>query len=233
MHDASLGNDSSISAACGLRWDLRGATHGSVRHVGLHVDLNQGNRARLPFLLLFGAQDANETETMASLLADPGPLISSAIAEAKRWNVTGFNIDMEAPSPYGDQDTVVMEFVNTLSTALAEHGIQTSNCLGGINGSPGDAALLNRTAMRTVPMNLYNGYDSDWTAEVNFWRQEGMVNKLGIGFCPTCYASPEPDLAAKFKVAAAYNEIDFFAYGAGYGAQFAPYWDLMRDFLKK
>ena len=68
------------------------------------------------------------TATMESLLKHPEALIASAIAEAKKWNVTGYNVDMEAPSPVGDDALAVVAFVNKLSAALAAHGVKTSYC---------------------------------------------------------------------------------------------------------
>ena len=65
---------------------------------------------------------------MESLLKHPEALIASAIAEAKKWNVTGYNVDMEAPSPVGDDALAVVAFVNKLSAALAAHGVKTSYC---------------------------------------------------------------------------------------------------------
>ena len=131
-------------------------------------------------------QVANETATMYALLANPGPLIAAAIAEAKKWNITGYNVDMEAHSPLGDQALPVITMVNKLSAALAKEGVQTSYCIGGMNGNLALAQALNRTAMRTVPMSLYGSYNSNWQAEVDYWRTSGMSGKLGVGFCPTC-----------------------------------------------
>ena len=91
---------------------------------------------------------------MQALLANPESLIASAIAEGKKWNVTGYNVDMEAPSPLGCNALPVIAFVNKLSAALAEEGIQTSYCIGSMNGDAPLAQALNKTAMRTVPMGL-------------------------------------------------------------------------------
>ena len=68
--------------------------------------------------------------------------------------MTGYNVDMEAPSPLGDDALPVIAFVNKLSSALAKEGIQTSYCIGGMNGNLPLALALNKTAMRTVPMSL-------------------------------------------------------------------------------
>ena len=80
-------------------------------------------------------QAPNETATMEALLANPESLIASAIAEAKKWNVTGYNVDMESGAPLGDDALPVIEFVNKLSAALAKEGILTSYCIGGMNGN--------------------------------------------------------------------------------------------------
>ena len=171
---------------------------------------------------------------MAALLAHPESLIASAIAEAKKWNITGYNVDMEAPAPLGDDALPVVEFVTRLAAALAAEGVQTSYCIGGMNGNLPLAQALNKTAMRTVPMGLYGDYNDDWVAEVAYWKAQGMAAKLGIGFCPTCSSpSGEPlaQIKAKFKVAMDYHEIDMFAFAAGAEKEFAPYWEGMKSFL--
>ena len=81
-----------------------------------------------PLTALCALPRPNETATMESLLKHPEALIASAIAEAKKWNVTGYNVDMEAPSPVGDDALAVVAFVNKLSAALAAHGVKTSYC---------------------------------------------------------------------------------------------------------
>ena len=179
-------------------------------------------------------QAPNETLTMFALLAHPETLISSAIAEAKKWNITGYNVDMEAPSPLGCDALPVVEFVNKLSAALAKEGVQTSYCIGGMDGNIELAQALNKTTMRTVPMSLYGGFDAGWQAEVAYWKAQGMGGKLGVGFCPTCYeptGEPPADIARKFVASMEFDEIDMFAYGVGAEQSFAPYWKGMRDFL--
>lgn len=179
-------------------------------------------------------QAPNETATMQALLAQPDSLIASAVAEAKKWNITGYNVDMEAPSPLGCDAVAVVEFVNKLSTALAKEGVQTSYCIGGMNGNTALAKALNQTAMRTVPMNLYGSYDSGWQAEVDYWLASGMAGKLGVGFCPTCnepHGEATAQIAAKFNAtrsAAGVEEIDMFAFGVGAESSFAPCESLVR-----
>jgi hypothetical protein len=118
------------------------------------------------------------------------------------------NVDMEAPSPYGDDAVAVIEFVNKLSAALAKEGVQTSYCIGGMNGNLPLAKALNQTAMRTVPMSLYGSFNANWEAEVAYWKASGMAGKLGVGFCPTCN---EPNgevpsqIASKVRAPAADN----------------------------
>eukprot|EP01051_Picozoa_sp_SAG22_P036076 SAG22_NODE_17285_length_308_cov_0.574163_1_plen_71_part_10 len=62
----------------------------------------------------------------------------------------------------------VIAFVNKLSAALAKEGIQTSYCIGSMHGDAALAQALNKTAMRTVPMGLYGGFDAGWQAEVAY-----------------------------------------------------------------
>ena len=180
-------------------------------------------------------QKPNETATMKALLGNPQAVIKSALAEAKRWNITGYNLDMESCSPFGDNALPVIEFVNTFSAAMAQEGVMTSYCIGGSTGDLALLQLLNKTAMRTVPMSLYGSYDDSWKAEVAYWSAQGMAGKLGVGFCPTCnepHGEPAAQIASKFKAAAAFDEIDMFAYGAGAESSFAPYWEAMKNFLE-
>ena len=146
----------------------------------------------------------------------------------------GYNVDMEAPSPLGADALPVIAFVNRLSTALAKEGVQTSYCIGGMNGNLALARALNKTAMRTVPMGLYGSYGTGWQAEVAYWKAQGMGSKLGVGFCPTCNepnGEPPAEIAHKFAAAMEFDEIDMFAYGVGARAPFAVYWDEMKAFL--
>lgn len=55
------------------------------------------------------------------------------------------NVDMEAPAPLGCDAIAVVEFVNKLSAALAQNGVQTSYCIGGMNGNLLLAKALNQT----------------------------------------------------------------------------------------
>jgi len=185
-------------------------------------------------------QEANQTAMMFAMLANPEPLIASAIAEAKKWNITGYNLDFESKAPLGDNTMPVIAFANKFSAALAKEGVQTSYCIGGMNGDADMAKALNQTAMRTVPMNLYNSYDSSWQAEVDYWQAQGMGGKLGIGFCPTCYDSTNGEspaqIAQKFMATleSGAEEIDMFAFGGLVSLQqtaFAPYWEGMKLFL--
>ena len=80
---------------------------------------------------------------MESLLKHPEALIASAIAEAKKWNVTGYNVDMEAPSPVGDDALAVVAFVNKLSAALAAHGVKTSYCKPAPSRGPAEPCTSN------------------------------------------------------------------------------------------
>jgi hypothetical protein len=143
-------------------------------------------------------------------------------------------MDFEAPSPYGDQALGVMSFINTFTEVMQANGIQVSNCIGSL-GSGNVAVIENATLNRIVPMNLYNGFNTDWLAEVQLWKDSGMMSKLGVGFCPTCYVGGEPPdtITQKFVIAnlAGAQEVDLFAYGAGAGKDWAPYWAGMKTFM--
>ena len=75
--------------------------------------------------------DPNETATMQALLAQPDSLIASAVAQAKKWNITGYNVDMEAPLMSAGLDSLLAaSFVDSLAsrakteiapTALFDH----------------------------------------------------------------------------------------------------------------
>lgn len=175
----------------------------------------------------------NETAAMKLLLAHPETVIATAVREAKRWNITGYQLDMEAPSPYGDDAVAVVEFVNTFATAMHSNGVQVSYCIGGMNGNQRLAAALNRSIDRTVPMNLYGSFDDAWRAEVGYWKEQGMIGKVGVGFCPTCGTESASQIAGKFKAAEAMGaqEIDMFAFGGSEESAFVPYWAAMKSFL--
>ena len=96
------------------------------------------------------------------------------------------------------------------------------------------AKLLNTTQMRTVPMSLYGTYDANWRGELAYWRQQGMADNLGVGFCPTCNEkTPEPNIAAKFAAASEFWEIDMFAFEGGDSVlkAFEPYLPAMKAWL--
>jgi len=166
-------------------------------------------------------QAPNETATMEALILNPVPLIEDAIAEAKLHNITGYQLDMEAPAPFGDESLAVIQFVNLFSTMLAAHGVKTSYCIGGTTDQD-TLAVLNQTKMRSISMGLYSQYSVDWASYLTLWQNNGMKDKLGIGFCPTCQpaSQPEPNITGKFELAKDFQELDFFAFGAGYGAEF-------------
>ena len=56
--------------------------------------------------------------------------------------------------------------------------MQTSYCIGGMNGNAALAQALNQTAMRTVPMSLYGNYNSDSQAEVDYGSRTGWATSL-------------------------------------------------------
>lgn len=175
---------------------------------------------------------------MADLIANPETFIEAALAEGKKRNITGYMMDFEAPSPYGDQALGVMAFINLFTDVMHANGIQVSNCIGSLSSLGYIASIENATLNRVVPMGLYGGFNTNWLQEVQIWRDKGMANKLGVGFCPTCGTAGAPadtpdEIASKFAVAdiVGAQEIDMFAFGGGYDKAFEPYWAAMKRFI--
>ena len=108
-----------------------------------------------------------------ALLASPDSLIASAVAEGKKWNVTGYNVDMEAPSPVGDDALPVIAFVNKLSSALAKEGIILTNHYTHWHCSPTRRSFLTGR----LPIHHGEQLSGDATDDIDL-RMEWVSDKL-------------------------------------------------------
>jgi hypothetical protein len=151
---------------------------------------------------------------MRELFAQPGPFVARAVEQAKRANLTGFNLDWESPGERPNQNKSfyldTLRFSDTLGRALAKHDILTSfdaMCTADVGPDTGhdvgpgvygctstaDAATVRAMHAATgisswTSMGTYSGFSDPGMALVNEieWFHANFPRKWGMGLCPFC-----------------------------------------------